>query len=637
MSREAARVSLEKSTLRVELGRQSALLTGVGRVFFANVLGFEPATDFPGYITQVEAPSLKLLADVIDYLHDRRAKVDLNEQAKLACQQMKNASDNLESALTAGREIKSNPPTEIETPALKRPLKAYQVAAVAHAVKLTNSANFSVPGSGKTSVTLAAFAILRSRKEVDKIVVVGPRASFMPWEDEFRACFRRKPRGIRISGGRHLRMRLYRQADSKELVLLTYQMASNDADQLIALLQRNKVLLILDESHNVKRFEGGKWADVLIKVGPHATRRMILTGTPAPNSVADLWSQMTFLWPNPQVLGSRDQFKYRLADGDETVLAGIRKQISPLYWRTTKAELALPKPRFKRIRLNMRPYQRAIYTALAAKVLADVVKAPTERAKLRIWRRARMVRLLQAASNPALLTQESVEFRVPPLSAAGLPVDQLIQNYSDYETPVKLDFAMRLTRRLVGLGRKVLVWTAFVNNIRALERALVDLRPRVVYGDVPPDDNENLEFNRERMIREFRTSPKYQVLIANPSACAESVSLHKVCLNAIYLDRTFNCAHYMQSMDRIHRVGLEPDDHVYYHILQSADTIDDIIDDRLNEKQTLMFKLLNEDFSVVNMDYSADAFSEEPDEDRDFSALVEYLRRQVHSQDCDDR
>lgn len=635
MSSEAARVSLEKSTLRVELGQQSALLTGVGRVFFANVLGFEPAANFSGYSTQVEASNLKLVADVIDYLHDRHVQLSLNEQAKLACQQLKNASDDLESALTAGREIKSHPPTTIESPGLKRPLKVYQIAAVAHAVKLKNSANFSVPGSGKTTVALAAFAILRSQKEVDKIVVIGPRSSFMPWEDEFRACFRRKPRSIRISGARHLRMRLYRQADSQELVLLTYQMASNDAGQVIALLQRNKVLLILDESHNVKRLEGGKWAGALIKIGPHAVRRMILTGTPAPNSIADLWSQITFLWPNLQVLGSRDQFKYRLADGGEAVLARLRKQISPLYWRTTKAELALPKPRFKRIRLNMRPHQRAIYTVLAAKVLADVVKAPTERAKLRIWRRARMVRLLQAATNPALLTQESVEFRVPPLSAAGLPVDQLIQNYTDYETPVKVDFAVRLARRLVGLGRKVLIWTAFVNNIRALERALADLRPRVVYGDVPPGDNEDLEFNRERMIREFRTSLQFPVLIANPSACAESVSLHKVCLDAIYLDRTFNCAHYMQSMDRIHRIGLEPRDHVYYHILQCADTIDEIIDDRLNEKQILMLKVLNEDFSVVNMDYSADAFSEEPDEDRDFSALVEYLCRQVHSQGYD--
>jgi hypothetical protein len=31
--------------------------------------------------------------------------------------------------------------------------------------------------------------------------------------------------------------------------------------------------------------------------------------------------------------------------------------------------------------------------------------------------------------------------------------------------------------------------------------------------------------------------------------------LHKVCQNAIYVDRTFNAAHFLQSEDRIHRLG----------------------------------------------------------------------------------
>jgi SNF2 family DNA or RNA helicase len=631
MPKETARVSIEKGTLKVEVQRNSAILAGVHRVFLVNVLGFEPSDDFAGYSIRNDASQPRLLAEVVDYLREQQIETDLDPGAQKAVQWHKHQAGDLDAAKAAGRAIKSTPPTAVVVPSLRRPLKPYQVPAVSHALALKNAANFSVPGSGKTAIALSVFAILRAREQIDKVVVIGPRSSFMPWEEEFYACFLRKPRCVRISGSRRDRLKLFRVADGKELVLLTYQMANNDRENLISLIQRHQVLLVLDESHNIKRLEGGTWATALIDIGAHAGRRMILTGTPAPHSALDLWSQMTFLWPNPPLLGSRDQFKYRVEREDARSLELLRNEIYPLYWRIRKSDLHLPRPRFHRIRLKLRPYQKAIYTVLAARVLSQAVKAPTERTRLRLWRKARMVRLLQAASNPALLTHESIEFRVPPLSAAGLPVDQLIQDYHKYETPVKVEFAVDLARRLIRKQQKVLIWTAFVHNIRTLERALSDFSPRVVYGDVPKDENEDIEFNREKMIHDFLTSPNYPILIANPSACAESVSLHKVCFHAIYLDRTFNGAHYMQSLDRIHRVGMKPQDKVHYYLLQSEDTIDEVIDQRLDEKQEQMLKLLDEDLSIMNLESTAGEFSEESEEERDYSALLEHLKREIQA------
>ncbi len=631
MSKETARVTLERGSLKIEVQKNSPLLGGIHRVFFVNVLGFESSEDLSGYSIRSDASQPRLLTEVVDYLREQQIQPDLNASAQTAAQRHKDQANDLDAARLAGRAIKSTPPRAVVVPNLKRPLKPYQIPAVAHAIAVKNAANFSVPGSGKTTVVLSVFAILRARKEVDKIVVIGPRSSFMPWEEEFYACFLRKPRSIRISGSRRNRLNLFRLADAKELVLLTYQMANNDQENLVSLLQGHRTLLVLDESHNIKRLEGGTWATALIDIGTHANRRMILTGTPAPHAATDLWSQMTFLWPNPPVLGSKDQFRYNVEQKDSQSLSSLRKQIFPLYWRIRKSDLHLPRPHFHRIPLKLRPYQRAIYTVLAAKVLSEVVKAPTERARLRLWRKARMVRLLQAASNPALLTRYSTEFEVPPLSAAGLSVDQLIENYHQYETPVKVDFAVKLARQLIEKGLKVLIWSAFVHNIRTLEQALTDLHPRVVYGDIPKDENEDIEFNREKMIHEFRTSSRYPVLIANPSACAESVSLHKVCFHAIYLERTFNGAHYMQSLDRIHRVGMSSRDNVHYYLLQSEETIDEVIDRRLDEKQARMLKLLDEDFSIMNLEYAAGEFSEETEEGHDYSALVEHLKREVRA------
>ncbi|HTA22769.1 MAG TPA: DEAD/DEAH box helicase [Terriglobales bacterium] len=596
------------------------------RIYLVNVLGFEPTSEPHGYV-MAGVPNAETLIELIEYLDEQGAHPIINDSLEGVIEEFRGASADLTAARQAGQAVKSTPPDFIKVPNFKRKLKPYQIPAVAHAVAVGNAANFSVPGSGKTSIALAAFAIFHQRNEADKLVIIGPRSSFAPWEEEFQACFLRKPQSIRISGNRARRMKLYREATDAELILLTYQMATGDHDKLRAFLRQNICLVVLDESHNIKRLEGGTWAPTLIDIGTYARKRMILTGTPAPNSVVDLWSQMTFLWPNPPILGTRDQFKMQVKEDESRSLPEIRQELFPFYWRIRKKDLHLPPARFRSIELDLRPYQRAIYMVLAAKVLSEVVKVPTERARLRMWRTARMVRLLQAASNPALLTRYSTEFQVPPLSASGLSVDELIRDYHKFETPAKIDFTIKLVRSLVKKKQKVLVWTAFVHNIRTLEESLRDLRPRVVYGDIPKDISEDIEFNREKMIQEFKTDPEYPILIANPSACAESVSLHRVCNHAIYVDRTFNAAHYMQSLDRIHRVGMSQNQRVQYYLLQSRDTIDEVIHERLLEKERRMRTLLDDDISVMNLDYEEADFSEESEEDRDFSTLVEHLRK----------
>ena len=60
--------------------------------------------------------------------------------------------------------------------------------------KMMKSANYSVPGAGKTSIVYGAFAYLNSKEinEVDKIIVIGPKNSFKSWKDEFYECFKEK-------------------------------------------------------------------------------------------------------------------------------------------------------------------------------------------------------------------------------------------------------------------------------------------------------------------------------------------------------------------------------------------------------------------------------------------------------------
>ena len=617
-------MSFSANELRLVIAPESSLLTGTHRIFLANVLGLDPSQKPLGYVRKGVDATPQLFEEVLGYLREQGFAPSLSPGATNAAAELQQDREAFGDARERGRHLKDHPTRPPLPEVFKRDLKSYQKPAVAHLAGVRHAANFSVPGSGKTTITLAAFALLRQGGEVDRIVVVGPRAAFMPWEEEFRECFGRKPRSTRLVGSKTRRKRLYRVADGSDIVLLTYQMASNDLEDLVKYFRRHKVMLVLDESHNVKRLAGGRWSESLLSLAPFAARRVILSGTPAPHSLLDLWTQVSFLWPGQGLLGEREQFRRRVETDEDSAFEGVREELYPFYWRIRKSDLRLPRPRFHRISIRMSPYQRAIYDAIAARVLADSIHAPEERLKLRMWRRARMVRLLQAASNPALLTTYSTEFKIPPVEGSGLPVESIIEHYPDYETPEKFAYTVALVRKLVAKGHKVLVWTAFVHNIKMLEARLADLSPACVWGGVPKDDDEDEEYNRERLIREFRTSPRRTVMIANPSACAESVSLHNACFHAVYFDRTFNAAHYLQSLDRIHRVGVTRP--VHYYLLQSENSIDSVIDERLSAKTERMLKLLNDDFMTLDLDSPIDEFSEAAEEDRDFQALIESLR-----------
>jgi len=83
---------------------------------------------------------------------------------------------------------------------------------------------------------------------------------------------------------------------------------------------------------------------------------------------------------------------------------------------------------------------------LAAKVLSEVVKAPRDRLKLRLWRRARMIRLLQAASNPTLLKEHSNRVQNSNRSMLlGCLSTRLLRKYTDFEAP-KENRSCRRTR-----------------------------------------------------------------------------------------------------------------------------------------------------------------------------------------------
>lgn len=600
----------------------SPVLTGRRRIFFAFQLTASPTENEDGWIIPPRDNVFDTFLDITSYLNSQRFEFQLLEGAEQIREQINAQQEIYQNARAHALTIKeTNESLSFHPPNFIRPLQFHQMLACRHLLGAAHGANFSVPGSGKTAVAYGAYDTLREEGIVDGLLVIGPPSCFMAWNNEYVECFGTRPSIVRIAGrNRDEREGIYENQGQYEIFLTTYQTAYRDVEDIIEVARRRNLMVILDESHYVKQIERGRYAEAVLRISPNAVRRVILTGTPMPNGARDLWTQITFLWPNEEVLGNRRVFTAR-----ENDLDSIREDIRPFYIRIRKRDLGLPEPRFHFISVSMSEHQAAIYRALAVRTLAELDLAPRERQELRRWRRAKMIRLLQASSNPTLLSLYSEDFRIPPLEATERSLIELIEQYSDFEIPSKVQEAIRLAREIVESGRKVLIWTWFIHNIAMLSNSLSDLNPLEIHGGVPRDENIDENYNREQIINHFLESPTSNVLIANPAACAESISLHTACHDAIYLDRNFNCGQYLQSLDRIHRIGLEPTDEINYHILLSENTIDEVVRERLGEKERRMYRVIDEELPVLSMEAESEDVSDDEIDD-DFDQVIASLR-----------
>lgn len=597
------------------------LLKGRAGTALSVILQFQPEKPDRLVSSSNNRPGAKI-AEIVRLFDSHRISNNLSNIAKKSLEEHVQYLRSFKLSSINGREINGNPPAEvIIPPSFKRKLKKFQIPPVKHFVDVTHSANFSVPGSGKTTMVLAGYSILKDRKEVSKIVVICPRSAFEPWTEEYFGCFDQEAVSIRLSGTPQERMRLLADAQSAELFLCTYQMLSNEKEAIGKILKKYPCLLILDESHHIKKGVGGVWYDAVNEIAPLAKRRVILTGTPAPNELEDIIPQFEILWPtlNP-AKKALDLY------GSNNELDNFREALNPYYTRVRKDQLGLPARQNIKIEVPLGEVQQQIYDVLCRRILSKSLLKLEERSLIRDLRKALMVRLLQAASNPTLLAEYSDEFKVPPLSPSGVDLEELIRNYSSYETPKKLVAAVNLAKKLSDEGRKSIIWTSFIHNAETIQKLVskTGITSVVVTGNTTKDDSQ--EECRDSLLHQFKNDPATKILVATTPSIAESVSLHKECHEAIYVDRTFNCGLFMQSMDRIHRVGLPLHTDTRYYFLVGTGTLDEIIEMRLKQKMEVMHRILNDDIGILDLDVPDD-LSEGDWDDEDVAAVLDHLRQ----------
>jgi SNF2 family DNA or RNA helicase len=506
-----------------------------------------------------------------------------------------------------------------------RPLKEFQLRDAGKLLGLPHGANFSVPGAGKTSVAYAVYEALRRSQSVEQLLVVAPLSAFDAWQTEATDCFAEGERPAVATVTEDV-------PAGAEVLLVNYHRLASNLEKLGAWVRSKRTLVLLDEAHRMKAGRAGQHGSACLDLAFAAARRDILSGTPSPQSAQDFVALYDYLWPGqarrilpPDALGARPS-----ADSMHRVSGAI----APLFVRTTKGELDLPPTRRIPVVVALEGLQREIYVALRDRYVGSLHVSMNDRAEL-----ARMgtvvMYLLEAATNPQLLAVGSKnlpgEFSYPPLPVEpGTRLWDLIAGYGRHEIPPKLTRLRQIIEqnaRAANGSRKTLVWSNFVANLEGMRRWLSVFQPAMIHGGVPTvTAGPTAAVTREDELRRFREDPECLVMLANPAAMSEGVSLHKVCHHAVYVDRTFNAGQFLQSVDRIHRLGLDPDVQTTLMFLITANTIDRVVDSRLHIKAEAMGIALN-DPDLVTMalpdeeDYGAPVENAE-----DMAALLAHLR-----------
>ena len=523
---------------------------------------------------------------------------------------------------------------------LIRNLYPLQELSAFHMAFAQNSCNFAVPGAGKTSIVYGAYLYLKSLpvdnpKHVDKLLVIGPLSSFAPWEKEYFECFGCTTTFQRLSGdisiSKDKKLEHLYSGIPAEVTLIFHGGVDSLQNDIIEFLKKNKTMVVVDEAHRIKNPEG-IWGKSVVEISKEAKSRIILTGTPLPNGYQDIYNLFKFIYPfkykdilKVHYQNLEDMTINSLPDSDR--VQNFKENISPFFIRIKKDDLKLPPIEEQIIKIDMEPYQREIYDFIETTYINSFKQNESATVK-DILNKAKLIRLRQASTNPALLAKtlkdslanNEISGEFDPNSRFTTYNDEFVNdseffykicNYTLFEVPKKFkEIKNIIEQEILPNNEKVIIWSIFIQNAKELKLFLQknNIPSKLLIGEIE-------QIDREITIDKFNNpnNNEFQVVIANPFSVAESISLHKGCHNAIYMERDYNCSNFLQSKDRIHRVGLSAAQITKYFYIISSNSIDEIINNRLKIKIERMENIINDDiplFNRINDDDETDILKE---------------------------
>lgn len=426
-----------------------------------------------------------------------------------------------------------------------------------------------VPGYGKTGQAIRAAIDLGA----ERVVVACPAVARLNWERELRKWGWELPI-LRITDkADHALPDRYRP----QAVIASYDGIAKSKRLRGALNAGMHDALILDEAHRLKGIDAnrakavyGTQFDAQRCLAGKAMHRWLLTGSPFPNHIGELWTHLSALWPHLimnsagrvlsqeefierycivkrsqygiKILGYRDReglvriLDHIMLRRDEIKgLPDLVLRTDPILIEADDAELAALEahPEFEELRMVLR----------SADARANDLDA-VEDEFIHLATLRRLTGLLKARGTAELVLDE------------------------------------------LGPGDKIVLFAIHREVISELETHLVTLRPAVVHGGIP-DGQRNAEIDR------FNTADDCRVFIGQIEATKECVNLPAA--NRVRLvEQSWNPETNNQAIKRVHRRGNVRQ--VFADTVAIAGSIDELVSQVLMLKTRNVHELMREKY-----------------------------------------
>lgn len=486
-----------------------------------------------------------------------------SDQAQALLREQRMKLSKIASARFEVAEALSDPRRAIGSYPLINRLDEHQIEAVAAMTvpSLIGLALFDEQGLGKTISALCAFDLLHSAGRLKYLLVVAPKSVLASWLGDIKKVFGQKYAVKAVGGSQWTRRERIRSRF--DILLCNYESMVSERELMKRTITNREggFMLVIDESYFVKN-PAARRSRAVQEIRSLCNRTVLLCGSPAPNSPRDLLNQIK-LTDDGLSLSNR-----AIPEEQESLSRFVSLALDNIiFLRRLKHEVypTIPGKEIDRVFIALRPQQLALYARAKHELVLAVRTVDDREFKRNLGDYlARRVTLLQICSHPG-----------------GL--DPLYT-----EDPAKLLALDKLLRDLIDEQReKVVIWSFF----RYTLQAIADRYKR--YGLVRIDGSVAKVEDRIDAINRFQTDPNIRIFLGNAAAAGAGITL-TAARHAIYESFSNQAAHYMQSVDRIHRRGQERD--VVYHVLLANDTIEEREFDHILRKERAGRDLLGDHY-----------------------------------------
>ncbi len=408
-------------------------------------------------------------------------------------------------------------------------------------------------GLGKT---IQALAVILQRAANGPTLVVAPSSVLHNWKFEAeRFAPKLKPQIF----GKGDRQQVLKDMGKYDLLISSYGLMQQESKHFSEVHWET---IVLDEAQNIKnRLTKRSKAAMELK----SNFKMITTGTPIENHLAEFWNLFHFL--NPGLLGSISHFHEKFAipiekHRDDDKRKQLQKIIKPFILRRKKDQVLkdLPPKTEITLKVDLSTEEKAFYEAMRQTAIEKIELAEEDTGGARHLKiLAEIMKLRQACCHPQLI-DDKIKVGSSKLALFESVVDELLEN-----------------------GHKALVFSQFVKHLTILRNTLdkKGISYQYLDGSTPTK-------KRKDYVDAFQNGEGDLFLI---SLKAGGVGLNLTAADyVIHMDPWWNPAVEDQASDRAHRIGQKRPVTIYRLI--ASNTIEEKIVRLHNQKKELADSLL---------------------------------------------